>query len=182
MKGQSRLDLRLLWELVRNSRRSDRELAKVLGTSQPTVTRRRVFLERELIDGYTAIPKWEKLGYEIFAVTLVKIRAVIGSKAEYDVTRRKALEWLMSQKNIIMAGACRGMGVDSFMISMHKSYMDYDEFMRNHRFELGDFVEDVQSVLVNLGGKEVVKPLSLKYLAAGLSEEKEKSDRLDALP
>jgi DNA-binding Lrp family transcriptional regulator len=175
MKGRSSLDLGLLWELVKNSRRSDRVLAKILGTSQPTVTRKRVFLEREVIDGYTAIPKWEKLGYEIFALTLVKIRAVIGSKAEYDATRKKALEWLMSQSNIIMAGACRGMGVDSFMISVHKSYRDYDEFMRNHRLELGDFVEDVQSVLVNLCGKEVVKPLSLKYLAAGLGDEKENS-------
>jgi len=150
-------------------------LAKILGTSQPTVTRKRVFLEREVIDSYTAIPKWEKLGYEIFALTLVKIRAVIGSKAEYDATRKKSLEWLMNQSNIIMAGACRGMGVDSFMISVHKSYKDYDEFMRNHRLELGDFVEDVQSVLVNLSGQEVVKPLSLKYLAAGLGDEKENS-------
>jgi hypothetical protein len=32
---------------------------------------------------------------------------------------------------------------------------------------------DVQSVLVDLGGKEVVKPLSLKYLVAGLGDEKE---------
>jgi DNA-binding Lrp family transcriptional regulator len=181
MKGHGRLDLRLLWELVKNSRRSDRELAKVLGTSQPTVTRRRIFLEREMIDGYTAIPRWEKLGYEIFAVTLVKIRAVIASKAEYDDTRKKALEWLMNQPNVIMAGACRGIGMDSFMISMHKSYRDYDEFMRNHRLELGDFVDDVQSVLVNLSGKEVVKPLSLKYLATGLDREKERSDRFDIL-
>lgn len=40
------------------------------------------------------------------------------------------------------------MGVDSFMISIHKSYEDYDEFLRSHRLELGESVEDVQSILV----------------------------------
>jgi hypothetical protein len=56
------------------------------------------------------------------------------------------------------------MGVDSFMISIHKSYKDYDEFLRNHRLKLGDFVEDVQSILVNLGGKEIPKPLGFTCL------------------
>jgi len=51
------------------------------------------------------------------------------------------------------------------MMSFHKSYSDYDEFMRNYKLELGDFIDDVQSVLVNLGGKELIKPLNLKYLA-----------------
>jgi len=159
------LDLRLLWELVKDSRRSDRQLAKILGTSQPTVTRRRGFLESELIDGYTAIPKWEKLGYEIFAMTFTKIKADIASKRRYDDVRKRGQEWLASQHRVVMAGGCRGFGVDSFMMSFHKSYSDYDEFMRNYKLELGDFIDDVQSVLVNLGGKELIKPLNLKYLA-----------------
>jgi DNA-binding Lrp family transcriptional regulator len=56
------VDYQILWELVKNSRRSDRELARILGISQPTVTRRRTVLEKEVIDGYTAIPRWDKLG------------------------------------------------------------------------------------------------------------------------
>lgn len=164
MKNLKPIDYEILWELVKNSRRSDRELAKILHVSQPTVTRRRTVLEKELIDGYTAIPKWEKLGYEILAITLVKIRAEIASKKEYEATRKKGSEWLMDQPNIIMAGACRGSGIDSFMISIHKSYSDYDDFSRNYRLELGEFIDDVQSVLVNLAGKELLKPLSLKYL------------------
>jgi len=71
----------------------------------------------------------------------------------------------MRQHNIVMAGACRGAGVDSFMISVHKSYSDYDDFMRSYRLELGETMDDVQSVLVNLRGKELVKPFHLKYLA-----------------
>lgn len=159
------IDRKILNELIKNSKRSDRELAKVLGISQPTVTRRRALLERELIEGYTAIPKWMKLGYEIFAITLTKIKADIAAKNKYDTTRKRGLQWLMSQSNIIMAGACRGAGTDSFMISLHRSYSDYDDFMREYRLELGEFIDDVQSILVNLAGKELVKPLDLRYLA-----------------
>jgi hypothetical protein len=64
-----------------------------------------------------------------------------------------------------MAGGCRGMGMDSFMISLHKSYTDYDDFMRNYRLELADTIDDVHSILVNVNGKELLKPFHLKYLA-----------------
>jgi DNA-binding Lrp family transcriptional regulator len=159
------IDYKLLMELLKNSHRSDRQLAKVLDISQPTITRRRNLLEKEIIESYTTIPKWEKLGYEIFAITLVKIKAVIASKKRYADVRKRGLEWLMSQNKVVMAGSCRGMVVDSFMMSFHKSYSDYDEFMRNYRLELGDFIDDVQSILVNLRGKELLKPLNFKYLA-----------------
>ncbi len=165
MKKLRPIDYKLLYELMKGAKRSDRQLAKILGVSQPTITRKRALLEKEVIDGYTAIPKWEKLGYEIFAITLVKIKAAIASKGQYEAVRKRGMEWLMNQPNIVMAGACRGMGVDSFMMSFHMSYSDYDEFMSSYRYELGDFIDDVQCILVNLAGKELLKPFSLKYLA-----------------
>lgn len=158
------IDGKLLVELMRNARRSDRVLAKVLGSSQPTITRRRRVLENGFIDGYTAIPRWEKLGYEIFAITLVKYKSNLGSHEQYESVRKKGLQWLMSQPNIIMGGGCQGLGVNSFMISIHKSFNDYDEFMHNYRLELGSFADDVQTVLVNLRGKELLKPLHFRYL------------------
>ena len=39
------VELRLISELIKDSRRSDRELAKAIGVSQPTVSRVRVRLE-----------------------------------------------------------------------------------------------------------------------------------------
>jgi len=169
------IDYEILYKLIENSRRSDRELARILRISQPTVTRRRSLLEKELIDEYTTIPKWKNLGYEILAITFVKIRPDIASREKYDNTRKRGLQWLMNQPKIIMAGACRGIGVDSFMISLHKDYADYDEFMLNYRLELGDFINDVQCVLVNLAGKELIKPLSLKYLTRSATERTHKS-------
>jgi DNA-binding Lrp family transcriptional regulator len=165
MKQLKPIDYKLLFELMKDAKRSDRKIAKALGVSQPTVTRKRAMLEKELIDGYTAIPKWEKLGYEIFAITLFKIKSLIASKEKYNATRKKGLEWLMRQNNVIMSGACRGIGMDSFTLSLHKNYSGYDEWMRNIRLEMGDLMDDVQSVLVNLSGKELLKPLNLKYLA-----------------
>jgi len=165
MNSLKPLDRKLLFELIKNSRRSDRELARILKVSQPTITRKRGYLEKKLIDSYTAIPKWAELGYNIFAVTLVKIKTEIASKEKYDAMRKRGREWLMKQHSILMAGGCRGMGVDSFMMSVHKTYADFDEFMHNYRLELGDTAEDVQSIIINLAGRELLKPLNLKYLA-----------------
>lgn len=165
MKKLKLMDYEILYELMKNARRSDRQLAKILRTSQPTVTRKRTSLEKRLIDGYTAIPRWEELGYEIFAITLVRSKSVLGSKEKYESVRKKGTEWLMKQPNIIMGGGCRGLGVNAFMISLHKNYSEYDEFMHNYRLELGDTADDVQTVLVNLAGRELIKPLHLKYLA-----------------
>ncbi|MDH5448453.1 MAG: Lrp/AsnC family transcriptional regulator [Candidatus Bathyarchaeota archaeon] len=159
------IDYKILRELLNNSKTSDRQVAKKIGISQPTVTRRRARLERELIDGYTAIPKWEKLGYEILAITLVKTKEALGLKDSYKNAHEKGIKWLMKQPNVLMSGGCRGMGVSGFMISVHKSYSDYDSFMSKHKRELGDTFTDVQTVLVNLGGNQILKPFHLKYLA-----------------
>ena len=53
---------KLLHELLRDSSRSDRELAKVLGVSQPTISRmRKRIVEEEMIKGYTVIPDFFKI-------------------------------------------------------------------------------------------------------------------------
>jgi len=158
-------DYRILFELMKNARISDRKLAKLLGTSQPTVSRKRAYLEKELIDGYTAVPKWEKLGYEIFAVTFFKTKSAVKTKERYLAARKKGESYLMSQPSVIMSGGCQGMGMDSFTLSFHKSYSDYDEWFRKLRLECGDLLDDAQSVLINLLGTELLKPLHLRYLA-----------------
>jgi len=55
-------------ELLRNSKKSDRDIAKKLNISQPTVTRIRRKLETSgYISEYTIIPNFPKLGFEICA-------------------------------------------------------------------------------------------------------------------
>ncbi len=165
MKKLKNIDLRILAELMKNSKTSDRQLARKIGVSQPTVTRRRARLEKKLIDGYTTIPLWDKLGYEIFAITLVKSKPTLASREKYQVVRKRGMEWLKSQSNVIMAGGCRGDGSNAFMISVHRNYAEFDDFSHKYRLELGDTVDDVKTILVNLAGRELLKPLHLKYLA-----------------
>ncbi|NIO38212.1 winged helix-turn-helix transcriptional regulator [Candidatus Bathyarchaeota archaeon] len=158
------VDYKVLFELMKNAKISDRRLAKKIGVSQPTVTRRRARLEKELIDGYTAIPKWEKLGYEILAVTLVKTPLKLGSEEMMKDAIEKSRKWLEEQPNVIFGAESRGMGMTGIMFSLHKNYSDLDEFLSNHRQQLGLILEDVQTIVVNLAGKGIHRHLNLRYL------------------
>ncbi|UCG35943.1 MAG: Lrp/AsnC family transcriptional regulator [Candidatus Bathyarchaeota archaeon] len=165
MEKLKSIDYKILFELMKNSKISDRKLAKIIGVSQPTITRRRTRLENEIIDGYTAIPQWAKLGYRILAVTLVKAPLKFGSeKAVRDAIERSS-KWLENQPNVIFGGECRGLGMTGIMLSIHKSYSDLDEFLASHRQQLGNLLEEVNTIIVNLAGKGVYRPLHFKYLA-----------------
>jgi DNA-binding Lrp family transcriptional regulator len=159
------LDYSILFELMKNSKTSDRQLAKKIGVSQPTVTRRRKRLEDDVLDGYTAIPRWAELGYNILAVTLVKAPLKFGSEQMVNAATEKSLNWLERQPNVIFGGGCRGFGMTGLMISIHRTYSDLDKFLGDHRQHLGDLLDDVQTIIVNLKSEAVYRPLHLKYLA-----------------
>jgi DNA-binding Lrp family transcriptional regulator len=63
------IDYKIISEHIKNSRISDRELAKKVGVSQPTITRKRTIYEKERLLEYTSIPNFQKLGIEIMAFT-----------------------------------------------------------------------------------------------------------------
>lgn len=153
--------MNLLLELLKDSKRSDRELAKVLDVSQPTVSRMRSRLVKEgVIKEFTVIPDFTKMGYEIMAITCVKIKEKTINEME-----KKAEEYMKTQPNIIFAGGgTQGMGKNGLMISLHDSYSDFSNFLTNHMMDWGDVVEDHFSILVSLR-ERIVKPFSLKYLA-----------------
>ena len=66
------IDFKIIFELMKNSKISDRELAKKIGVSQPTVSRKRAKLEKEGLLDYTAIPDLKKLGFQIMAFSFSK--------------------------------------------------------------------------------------------------------------
>jgi DNA-binding Lrp family transcriptional regulator len=159
------IDYKILGALMKNAKVSDRQLAKEIGVSQPTVTRRRARLEKEVIDGYTAIPKWAKIGYEILAFTFVKSNQSLGLKGNYEAAHEKGIKWVMKHPNVLMSGGSRGMNMNGFLISVHKNYSEFDKFMSEHKRELGDMFTDIESIIVNLEGIDILKPFHLKYLA-----------------
>jgi len=154
----------LLFELMKNSKRSDRELAKILKVSQPTITRMRQKLEKEAIDEYTIIPKWSELGYELMAVTFVNIRGKSKSSEEQKKTLEKCKKWMIDHSNIVFASDGTGMGMDGIMISFHRDYTDYSKFIAEHRVEWADTLGEIKSFIVSIKGGEILKPFSLRYL------------------
>jgi DNA-binding Lrp family transcriptional regulator len=151
---------KLLFELLKDSKKSDRQLAKILGVSQATVSRMRNRLVMEgMIKEFTIIPDFEKLGYELLAVTAGRFK--IPSSPE-RIERGK--RWSARFPNVIFVSRTQGMGKNALTISLHKDYTDYNEFFQNMMSEWADAMENVESMLVSLKGI-IVKPLSFRYLA-----------------
>ena len=155
------LKMKLVAELLKNCRRSDRELARVLKTSQPTITRARQKIEREgYVRSYTFIPDCRKLGYEIIAFTFTKMRPEILTDAFIDKVR----DYAMKFPNAIFATSGEGIGMTGLIVSLHKNYSDYSQKLALFRMDWGKYMEDIQS-FVAVGGEGEIKPFSLDYLA-----------------
>jgi len=150
----------LLLELLKDSKRSDRELARVVGVSQPTVSRMRSRLVKEgIIKEFTVIPDFVKMGYEIMAISCVKTKTPITEEAK----------WLKKYPNIIFVASAEGMGKSGVIISLHKSYTDFSNFVSEISQYLREEIQEYDRMLITLKGT-IPKPLSLKYLAE--AEEK----------
>ncbi len=162
MKGTMK---KLLFELMKDSSRSDRKLAKVLGVSQATVSRMRNKLIKDgLIQEFAIKPDFVKLGYEIMAISVVRRKASISESTE------KAMKWMKKYSNMIFAARAEGMGKNGVVITLHKNYTDYSNFLAESLTYWGDDIEDYDTILISLKGT-IGKPFSLRYLA-----EKETSE------
>ena len=164
MKELKPIDYKILFELMKDSHRSDRQLAKSLGVSQPTVTRRRAMLEENFIEGYTVIPKFGQIGFEIAAFTFLKSKLKFKTGEEKNEAFQKMREWYMKQPNVILVLEGRGMGWDTVCISLHENFSNFAEFIRAHDSELSEWVIESQTFHADLKTGIVIKPLHLKYL------------------
>ena len=165
MKELKPIDYKLLFELMKNSHRSDRQLAKALGVSQPTVTRRRVMLEKNYIEGYTIIPKFGQIGFEIAAFTFLKSKLRQKTEEEKDEALKQMKEWYMNQPNVVLVQDGRGMAWDAICISLHQSFSDYAKFIRDQDSELSEWIIESQTFHADLNPGMAIKPFHLKYLA-----------------
>ncbi len=165
MKELKPLDYQLLFELMKDSHRSDRQLAKSLGISQPTVTRRRAMLEDNIIEGYTVIPKFGQIGFELAAFTFLKTNLNHKKGEEKEAAFKKLQEWYVKQPNVIVVVNGQGMGWDAVCISLHSNYTDFAQFLRAQESELSDFIIEAQTFQADLKPGVFIKPFHLKYLA-----------------
>jgi DNA-binding Lrp family transcriptional regulator len=165
MKELKPLDYQLLFELMKDSHRSDRQLAKALGISQPTVTRRRAMLEDNTIEGYTVIPKFGQIGFEIAAFTFMKTNLNRKKGAEKEASFTKLKEWYLKQPNVVTVLDGQGMGWDAVCVSLHENYTNFAEFLRSQSSELSDVIVETQSFQADLKPGVPIKSFNLKYLA-----------------
>ena len=156
----------LLQELVKNSKRSDRDLAKLIGVSQPTLTRMRKRLERDnYILDYTAIPNMTKLGFEIVAFTFLNIERFDPQTGELDsALGERAHKWVSHNSKIIFAAGGEGLhGNNCMMVSVHRDFTDFSDFISDFRTQWAARVRVMDSFLVSLKSK-MPKPFSFRNM------------------
>jgi len=117
----------VLIELLRNSKMSDREIAKKLNTSQSSITRTRKRLEKKIIKTYTALPDFSKLNIKLSSVTFGKC-----NRSKKDI-----IECLGALSNkhprIIYTGEGEGMGKTCMIVSLHRDFADHVKFKGEFR-------------------------------------------------
>jgi len=150
--------VKLLFELIKNSKRSDRDLAKTLNISQPTVTRLRKTLEKEAIEQYTVIPDLSYMGFEIVALTFARTKELVHPLWD------KGKKWSNTQPNVIFVSTGQGMGEDAIIVSIHRDYADFVKFYQIFRRDWGEELQNFSTFLISIRGSVVMKPFSFNYL------------------
>ena len=154
------IDYAILSALMKNSKISDRQLAKQIGVSQPTVTRRRARMEKERLLDYTAIPDFAKLGFEILAFTFTTSKKPGVPEEQIP----KAKSFFDKRDDVIFVSTCSGNERNRMNISIHRSYSDYVTFTRALEKEWGDSMTNRTSFIVSLKGDTIIRNLTFKHL------------------
>jgi len=155
-----KLPQKLLRELLNNSKRSDRELAKLLKVSQPTITRTRHKLEKSgLIQEYTITPDFKKMGFELLAVTFLKMKP----ETRLPELTKKVETYCESFPNAIFVGRGEGCGMNSVILSFHCCFTDYTSKWNQMRVDWKDYILDIQSFIVSME-TGVIKKFSPSHL------------------
>jgi DNA-binding Lrp family transcriptional regulator len=171
-----KIEWKLISELMKNSKNSDRELAKKIGVSQPTITRARSRLEKEgYIKEYTMIPDFSKLGFELMSINLAKMKKE-PTEEEYIKIKKMGSEVLKKHPfAIVMAMSGRGCGYDKVIIAFHENYTSFLEFMEESRKFPFSEVYDYENFLVGTSGYHYM-PLTFSALANYLSTSRVKEE------
>lgn len=159
-------ELKLIAELVKNSRASDRGLAVKLGVSQPTVTRIRAKLKEEgYIKEYNAIPDFQKLGFHIMALTFVRLREP--AKKETINKLRKFADELLEKPPfaILMAYVGEGYKGDRVLMTLHENYSSYAQFLNIAKKNPVAELYNLESFLIDLDSNSHYLPLTFSKLA-----------------
>jgi DNA-binding Lrp family transcriptional regulator len=169
-------ELKVVIGLIKNSHRSDRELARAIGVSQPTLSRIRKKLEKQgMIKEYTIIPDYSQLGFEIMSITFTKMKGALSEEILDDLKKRARNTITEHPSALILGNTGMGCSADYVAIAFHRDYSEYSEFMR----DISEFpsvnIDETKSFTINLLDKNQFQPLSFSQLARYLEKAKESS-------
>jgi DNA-binding Lrp family transcriptional regulator len=161
------VELKLISELMKNSRRSDRELAKAVGVSQPTISRTIQRLEKEgIIKEYTMIPEFTKIGYSLLTLTFIKHKKDITPKRLAEA-ERSGLPRAQDENSpeTVMAERGIGFGYDAVIIAYEKDYSAYTRLLERIRTFKYLETREIQSFIVDLKDELRFRPFTYSTLA-----------------
>jgi len=167
-KNTRNIELRLISELMKNSHRSDRELARTLKTSQPTVTRTRTRLEKEgHLREYTVIPDFHKLGFQLASVNFVSLKKGL-SKTEWEKAQEIQMKNMAQGlvEEIVLFNRGLGGNYNAVVVAVHRDYSDYSKFIG--KIQASPYVDGRLGFLVDLSDKTQYRPFTFSTLAKHL--------------
>jgi DNA-binding Lrp family transcriptional regulator len=164
------IEVRLVAELLKDSHRSDRELAKAIGVSQPTVSRLTERLKKAgVIREYTIIPDFKKLGFHICALTFANFETPVDL-----IAMRKLVEEYAKRLSEIPQAVMieRGIGdeANGVVISLHKDYSDYVSFQNWLKQFLPQSKYVLRSFLIDLDDQVHYRYLTFSTIAKYLPD------------
>jgi DNA-binding Lrp family transcriptional regulator len=170
------VELKLVIELLKNSHRSDRELAKAIRVSQPTLSRTRVKLEKQgMIKEYTIIPDFLELGFTLLSMTFTKMNESLSEEMIDDLKKRAGNTMRGHPSALILGNTGMGCNADYVAIAFHRDYSEYIEFMKDIKGFPNVNIDETRSFLIDLLNKNQFQPLSFHHLAGYLAKAKKTS-------
>jgi len=159
---------------MKNGRKSDRELARTIGVSQPTITRARSRLEKEgIIKEYTMIPDFRKLGFEIMAITFLRFAKELTDEELNEIRRHSKRVEKERKESLLMAMNGMGLEHNRVFITLHKNYSSYVKALTDAKtFPYVDS-SSIESFIISLSDKSHFQPLTLSSVAEYLLKTKE---------
>jgi DNA-binding Lrp family transcriptional regulator len=155
------VELKLVSELMKNSRRSDRDLAKTIGVSQPTVSRLFKKLEKEgVVKEYTMIPDFRKLGFSLLAITFSRIHETENMIRVIENMKESLPEAVMFERGL-------GLVYDGVIVSFHEDYSSYVGFRKRMKDCCSEF-SGTEGFLISLDAEAQYYPLTFATFAQHL--------------
>jgi DNA-binding Lrp family transcriptional regulator len=163
-------ELKVIIELLKDSHRSDRQLARAIGVSQPTLTRIRGKLKKEgTIKEYTIIPDYPQLGLALMSMTFTKMKGPLSKEILDDLKKRARNTMSEHPSALILGNTGIGCNADYVAIAFHRNYSEYNEFMRDIKEFPNVNIDETKSFIIDLSEKDQMQPLSFSHLAGYLA-------------